>query len=92
MSGTLEGGRKAAKTNKKLYGEDFYRIAGSKGGQRNYGKPKGFAAMDKDKVCRAGQKGGAISRRTGIKNGEGKETQYIWGGGQDGRLVFKETQ
>lgn len=32
MAGTIEGGRKAAETNRKKYGEDFYKVQGSKGG------------------------------------------------------------
>ena len=35
MAGTLEGGRKAAETNKKKYGEDFYRNIGAKGGGKS---------------------------------------------------------
>lgn len=36
MSGTKAGGLKAAATNKKKYGEDFYKINGKKGGQNGH--------------------------------------------------------
>lgn len=58
MPGTRIGGQKAAKKNIELYGPDFYRRIGSKGGQAKNGKPKGFAAMSIEKVKAAGKKGG----------------------------------
>lgn len=72
MSGTVEGGKWAAKTNKWKYGEDFYARIGSKGGKASgtggfydrrpwYQKamhPKNPAAVE------AGRKGGKISRKT----------------------------
>jgi uncharacterized protein len=67
MAGSITGGKLAAKTNKELYGKDFYAAIGAKGGKAK-GKPKGFAA-NKDLARRAGQKGGTISRR-----GKGKKT------------------
>ena len=45
MPGTVSGGRKARETNKKKYGDNFYRIIGSKGGQN--GHTGGFAANPK---------------------------------------------
>ena len=71
MSGTLERGRKARDKNYKRYGEDFYRNIGRKGGTAPTNKPKGFAA-NPELARTAGAKGGRKSRRTGIKNGEGK--------------------
>lgn len=69
MVGTLEGGRKAAKTNILKYGNDFYARIGAKGGRN--GHTGGFAANPA--LARiAGAKGGRKSRRTGVKNGEGK--------------------
>lgn len=60
MSGTREGGLKAAKTNKKKYGKDFYKIQGQKGGRN--GHTGGFAANPQ--LARiAGAIGGAKSRR-----------------------------
>ena len=41
MSGTIEGGKNAAKTNKERYGDNFYREIGAKGGK--LGKTGGFA-------------------------------------------------
>lgn len=61
MAGTKLGGIKAAETNKKKYGREFYANIGRKGGKACV--PKGFALMDERKVQEAGSKGGAISRR-----------------------------
>ncbi len=69
MSGTKIGGQKAAKTNKKRHGKDFYAKIGKKGGEN--GHTGGFAA-NPELARKAGQIGGMISRRTGVKNGEGK--------------------
>ena len=70
MAGTLAGGKKAAKTNIKKYGNDFYARIGAKGGRN--GHTGGFAANPA--LARiAGALGGKKSRRTGIKNGEGKK-------------------
>ena len=71
MSGTLEGGCKARDKNYKRFGKDFYRNIGRKGGSAPTSKPKGFAA-NPELARTAGAKGGSKSRRTGIKNGEGK--------------------
>lgn len=60
MSGTREGGLKAAKTNMTKRGADFYREIGQKGG-RVCGK-KGFA-LNPELARSAGAKGGRISRR-----------------------------
>lgn len=60
MSGTLDGGRKAAITNKKKYGEDFYAKIGRIGG--SLGTTGGFYA-DRDLARSAGMKGGRKSRR-----------------------------
>lgn len=69
MSGTKAGGLKAKATNLKLHGEDFYQRIGKKGGQNGY--TGGFASNPA--LARvAGCKGGRISTRKGIKNGEGK--------------------
>ena len=70
MAGTLAGGKKAAKTNILKYGKDFYARIGAKGGRN--GHTGGFAANPA--LARiAGAKGGRKSRRTGVKNGEGKK-------------------
>lgn len=60
MAGTIEGGRKAAKTNKLLNGEDFYARIGRKGGKN--GHTGGFA-FNPELARKAGAKGGKASRR-----------------------------
>ena len=61
MSGTKAGGMKAAATNKKKYGEDFFKNIGRKGGQN--GHTGGFASSH-ELAVRAGRLGGKISKRT----------------------------
>ena len=74
MSGSREGGLKAAQTNKERHGADFYAKIGSKGGKSTApGVKKGFAVDDRNmlqkimgwpsKAQRAGRKGGQISKR-----------------------------
>lgn len=70
MVGTKAGGRKAAKTNLERHGKDFYRNIGSKGGRN--GHTGGFY-NNSELARKAGKIGGLISRRTGVKNGEGKK-------------------
>jgi len=60
MSGTKAGGLKAAYTNKKKYGNDWYSRIGKKGGKN--GHTGGFAA-NPELARAAGAKGGRISRR-----------------------------
>lgn len=60
MAGNIEGGRKAAITNKKKYGRDFYAEIGRKGGRN--GHTGGFAA-NPELARIAGRKGGRISKR-----------------------------
>lgn len=61
MAGTVEGGIKAAKKNKELHGDDFYKRIGAKGGRN--GNTGGFAS-NPELARIAGSKGGKISRRT----------------------------
>jgi hypothetical protein len=70
MAGTREGGQKAAATNKKRYGDDFYQRNAYKAQEawnRNGRKPRGFEyAMvngNRELIQQAGAKGGALSRR-----------------------------
>lgn len=66
MAGTKEGGVKTAKTNKKLYGKDYYSQIAKRGWSaevRATRRPGGFAAMPREKVQAAGKKGGTNSRR-----------------------------
>lgn len=60
MAGTKAGGAKAAETNRREYGDDFYRNIGHKGGQN--GHTGGFAA-NPELARIAGAKGGRISKR-----------------------------
>lgn len=67
MAGTVEGGRKAAQTNKDRYGEDFYDIIGRKGGRISRG---GGFALNRELARESGRKGGRISRRTSRRTAE----------------------
>jgi len=60
MAGTIEGGRKAARTTKKKYGKGFYAEIGRMGGKN--GHTGGFAA-NPELAKEAGRKGGKISKR-----------------------------
>ena len=61
MAGSIEGGKRAAATNKTKYGENFYKKIGAEGGKR--GTTGGFYA-NRELARTAGAKGGRISRRT----------------------------
>lgn len=87
-----EATQKWRKTMQQKYGgmdgvHNMMRIIGSKGGQN--GHTGGFAA-NPELARKAGRKGGRISKRTGATTGQGKEKEYIWKGGPDDELVFKE--
>jgi general stress protein YciG len=60
MAGTTAGGRKAAQTNRKKYGHDFYAEIGRKGGRN--GHTGGFAA-NPELAKIAGAIGGRKSKR-----------------------------
>jgi len=60
MAGTKIGGVKAAATNKKRHGKNFYAQIGAKGGKK--GVTGGFYA-NRELARAAGRKGGLISRR-----------------------------
>lgn len=71
----LTGGLKAAATNKAIYGDDFYKRIGQRGGQN--GHTGGFAANPA--LARlAGRKAGSISKR-GFKylGTEGEYRKYL---------------
>jgi uncharacterized protein len=61
MAGTMKGGKAAAVTNKRKYGEDFYAKIGAKGGR--LGRTGGFAA-NRELARKAGAVGGRKSRRS----------------------------
>jgi general stress protein YciG len=60
MAGTKLGGSKAAATNKKKYGADFYARIGASGGK--VGRTGGFYA-NRELARKAGARGGRLSRR-----------------------------
>lgn len=64
MSGTSEGGRKAAATNKERYGETFYKQIGEVGGGLSRG---GGFSLDRNLAVAAGRKGGKAPRRPRVK-------------------------
>lgn len=78
MVGTKAGGAKAALTNKKKHGDDYYARIGSKGGQA--GHTGGFAA-NPELAKKAGAIGGARSKRG--RAGEKKEKEYVWRPGDE---------
>jgi len=55
MAGTVQGGKAAATTNKKKYGEDYYGRIGALGGKK--GRTGGFFA-NRELAATAGRKGG----------------------------------
>ena len=67
MSNYVRGGKKAAETNKKKYGDDYYAKIALKSQEaymskpKNLRKPRGFAAHP-ELASSAGKKGGMISR------------------------------
>ena len=60
MSGTITGGKNAAKTNKERHGSDFYARIGAIGGRK--GTTGGFY-QNRELAREAGKKGGRISKR-----------------------------
>lgn len=76
MGGTRAGGLKAAQKNKELHGKDFYKNLGKIGGSRSHQATR-FFALHPDIAKTAGKKGGEISTRKGIKNGQGKKWKSI---------------
>ena len=65
MAGTVIGGKKAALTNKKKHGDNFYSEIGRKGGKN--GHTGGFAA-NPELAREAGRKGGRKSKRGPAKH------------------------
>ena len=72
MAGTTSGGQKAAETNKRLYGKDWYAKIGQIGGRN--GHTGGFAA-NPELAREAGRKGGLISKRGKAKKWNKYEEQ-----------------
>lgn len=71
MSGTPEGGRKAAITNKKRYTDNFYRQIGKAGGVKSRGggfqsdKEGKDGLTGRERAIKAGHRGGLASKRRG---------------------------
>lgn len=61
VAGTKAGGLKAAQSNKKKYGKDYYTNLGKRGGSAAHPMGRGFQLSDK--AAEAGRKGGKISKR-----------------------------
>jgi hypothetical protein len=61
MAGTKAGGQKAAATNLKLYGKDFY----SRNGKKSKGKPKAGAGFASEKVGPDGLTGRQRAKKVG---------------------------
>lgn len=57
MAQTEAGKSKTAITNKRKYGEDYYRKIGSSGGRAIHEKPRGFAAMSRERLEEISKKG-----------------------------------
>lgn len=65
MSGNSAGGKKAAKTNRKLYGKDIYKRRGKQGAEayrfkqdEGTAKPRGFSLMSPERLSEISKKGG----------------------------------
>ena len=79
MAGTINGGKKAAETNKKKQGADFYARIGRMGGKKStaggFASKKigldGLSGLERAKI--AGRKGGLISKRGKSKKVEGNK-------------------
>ena len=86
MSGTRDGGLKAAETNKKRHGAEYYAKIGAKGGKA--GNTGGFASdvvgkdglTGRERAKKVGAIGGKKSRRGPSKHPhlEDEEKKEIW--------------
>ena len=74
MAGSKLGGLKAANTNKRRYGNNFYAIIGYRGGTN--GHTGGFAA-NPELAKKAGAIGGKISKR-GKKGTHSASVRELW--------------
>ena len=67
MAGTKAGGRRAAETNIRLHGEDFYRRIGAKGGKKGTTGGFGQGEEGRERARKYGALGGRISKRGKVK-------------------------
>lgn len=65
VSGTKDGGKATAATNKQKYGEDFYKRIGAEGGKK--GKTGGFY-KNRELARIAGAKGGRVTKKDYKRN------------------------
>lgn len=65
MAGTLQGGRKAAATNKLKYGSDFYARIGKKGGSNGH-----FGGFASESVGKDGLTGPERAKKCGVIGGK----------------------
>lgn len=84
MSGSIIGGKKASRTNRERYGEDFYKKIGAIGGRN--GHTGGFAYNNALAIV-AGSKGGSKSRR-GLKFLGMKGHKYMYEVKRTGETIF----
>lgn len=61
MSGTTSGGKAAAATNKRLYGKNFYKKIGEKGGKISRGGGFADTPLGHERAVEAGRRGGKWS-------------------------------
>lgn len=85
MVGTREGALKAAQTNLRLHGKDFYREIGRKGGQN--GHTGGFKS-NPELARIAGAKGGSLSMR-GFKMVHKSKKYIVYKSEKTGKLYRK---
>lgn len=86
MSGTHAGGLKVAITNKKRYGEDYYRNIGRKGGSVSRGG--GFTGKPKE-AREAGAMGGRRSRK-GLTFLREEGDEYVYESKKTGEIVRRK--
>lgn len=84
MSGTKHGGRKASRTNRERYGEDFYKKIGAIGGRNGH---SGGFSYNPALARVAGSKGGSKSRR-GLKFLGMKGRKYMYEVKRTGETIF----
>lgn len=85
MGGTKAGGRAAAKTNKRLYGRDYYRVIGKTGGENS--REGGFYT-NRELARTAGSVGGRHGKR-GYKYLGERDGYNIWES-HDGKSTIEE--
>lgn len=61
MAGNKAGGKKAAATNKRRYGKDYYQVIGATGGEAHV-PSKGFGS-NRELAKKLGRKGGLSAKK-----------------------------